>query len=262
MAALAWLADSLAALMLLTSAYCLSRLTLSWYQHRPTDRQVDGVHVLMGVAMAGMLVPSLRVLQASGWEIVFGASAVFFGWRMISRARGKAQSGRQCGHPTQHVLACAAMVYMLAAAATAKAASGGSAAGGMAGGAAHVRTLALVLAIALFGYVVWTADRMSSLAPVTALASRALPPALVAGTRVTPATADRATADSATVHSATAHSATAGGASSYACSAPEPASRHRISVGQRARVPLSPRLAACCEIAMGVTMGYMLITML
>jgi hypothetical protein len=26
--------------------------------------------------------------------------------------------------------------------------------------------------------------------------------------------------------------------------------------------PLSPRLAACCEIAMGLTMGYMLITML
>jgi hypothetical protein len=27
-------------------------------------------------------------------------------------------------------------------------------------------------------------------------------------------------------------------------------------------VPLSPRLAACCEIAMGVTMGYALILML
>jgi len=26
--------------------------------------------------------------------------------------------------------------------------------------------------------------------------------------------------------------------------------------------PLSPRLAACCEIVMGVTMGYMLIVLL
>jgi hypothetical protein len=26
--------------------------------------------------------------------------------------------------------------------------------------------------------------------------------------------------------------------------------------------PMSPRLAACCEIVMGLTMGYMLITML
>ena len=32
--------------------------------------------------------------------------------------------------------------------------------------------------------------------------------------------------------------------------------------GQARRAPLSPRLAACCEIAMGVTMGYMLILML
>jgi hypothetical protein len=31
---------------------------------------------------------------------------------------------------------------------------------------------------------------------------------------------------------------------------------------QRRAVPLSPRLAACCEIAMGVTMGYMLIVLL
>jgi hypothetical protein len=29
-----------------------------------------------------------------------------------------------------------------------------------------------------------------------------------------------------------------------------------------ARPPMSPRLAACCEIAMGLTMSYMLITML
>ncbi len=28
------------------------------------------------------------------------------------------------------------------------------------------------------------------------------------------------------------------------------------------RVPLSPRLAACCEVAMGVTMGYVLILLL
>jgi hypothetical protein len=31
---------------------------------------------------------------------------------------------------------------------------------------------------------------------------------------------------------------------------------------QRAVAALSPRLAACCEIATGVTMGYMLIMML
>jgi hypothetical protein len=32
--------------------------------------------------------------------------------------------------------------------------------------------------------------------------------------------------------------------------------------GRYPGVPMSPRLSACCEIAMGVTMGYMLIAML
>jgi hypothetical protein len=32
--------------------------------------------------------------------------------------------------------------------------------------------------------------------------------------------------------------------------------------GAPLRAPVSPRLAACCEIVMGITMGYMLILML
>ena len=52
---------------------------------------------------------------------------------------------------------------------------------GMAGGAAHFPTLALVLALALIGYVVWTADRLSSLAPVAALAARSAPVPVLAG---------------------------------------------------------------------------------
>jgi Domain of unknown function (DUF5134) len=238
MSGLSWLADSFAALMLATSAYCLSRLTVSWRHRRPTDHQVDAVHVLMGVAMAGMLVPSLRFFWVGGWEIAFGAAAILFGWRMMSDARAK----RSSGHHLQHVLACVAMVYMLAAATSAaKAASGGSM-GGMGSGPAHFDTLALVLALALVGYVVWTADRFSSLAPVAALKASlapavALVPAAVAASQL-PATA-ASVAGSGEIRPASR-------------SADEP----------RTRVPLSPRLAACCEIAMGVTMGYMLIMML
>jgi hypothetical protein len=247
MSGLSWLAYSFAALMLATSAYCLSRLAVSWRHRRPTDRQVDAVHVLMGVAMAGMLVPSLRIFWVGGWEIVFGAGAVLFGWRMISDARAK---GRPSGHHLQHVLACVAMVYMLAAVTAAvKPASGGSAMSGMGGGAAHFSTLALVLALALFGYVVWTADRFTSLAPVAALRASwapavALAPAAVAATQL-PATATELPATAAN----------AAGSGDL-----RPADQSQA--GLRTRVPLSPRLAACCEIAMGVTMGYMLIMML
>jgi hypothetical protein len=249
MSGLSWLAYSFAALMLATSAYCLSRLAVSWRHRRPTDHQVDAVHVLMGVAMAGMLVPSLRFFWAGGWEIVFGAGAVLFGWRMISDARAKAHSG----HHLQHVLACVAMVYMLAAATAAvKSASGGSAMGGMGSGPAHFDTLALVLALALFGYVVWTADRFTSLAPVAALRASqapavALVPAAVAATQL-PATA--------------AGVPLAGPAASGAASTDDPGSADQSPASPRTGAPLSPRLAACCEIAMGVTMGYMLIMML
>jgi Domain of unknown function (DUF5134) len=249
MSGLSWLADSFAALMLATSAYCLSRLAVSWRHRRPSDHQVDAVHVLMGVAMAGMLVPSLRFFWVGGWEIVFGAGAILFGWRMISDARAK----RSSGHHLQHVLACVAMVYMLAAATSVvKAASGGSM-GGMGGGPAHFDTLALVLALALFGYVVWTADRFSSLAPVAALKAN-LAPAVA----LVPAASVAATQLSAT----SAGEPLAGPATSGAASAGDPGSARQSPAGSQTRVPLSPRLAACCEIAMGVTMGYMLIMML
>jgi len=231
-----WLAYSFAALMLLTSAYCLTRLVVSWRHRRPTDHQVDGVHVLKCVAMTGMLVPSLRVFWVGGWEIVFGAGAVLFGWRMISDARARARSGRRSGHHLQHLLACVAMVYMLAAAtAEVKPVSGGSAMGGL-GSPAHLRTLALVLALGLFAYVVWTADRISSLAPVAAMQAHL-------ATAVAPAAAG-------------------GGEPPATAAVASPAGTSQFRTKPRTRAPLSPRLAACCEIAIGVTMGYMLIMML
>ena len=182
MAGPSWLAWTFAGVMIIVSAYCLTRLAISWRQHRPTDHRVDAIHVLMGVAMAGMLVPRLRVFWIGGWEVVFAVGAAWFGWLAIREFRGRPTVGGRPGHHLQHVLACGAMLYMyLAVATVAKAGAGGSAMGGMAGGGAHFRTLALVLAFALFGYVVWTADRLSSLAPVAALAARSAPVPVLAG---------------------------------------------------------------------------------
>jgi hypothetical protein len=233
-----WIADILAAVMLATAAYCLSRLVISWRQGRSTDRPVDGVHVVMGVAMAGMLVPGLRFFWTGGWEIIFGAATLGFAGLATRELRApKSACDRPRHHHLQHVLACAAMVYMLAAMTTVAAHAGSGTAGmtGM-GGGAHFPTLALVLALGLIGYVIWTADRLTSFAPVAALAAAGRPVgALVlagGGAEAVPAS---------TVPAST--------------GATEPAEARRPA-------PLSPRLAACCEIAMGVTMGYMLILML
>ena len=243
MAGPSWLAWAFASIMIITAVYCLTRLVASWRQHRPSDRHVDAIHVLMGVAMAGMLVPRLAVFWVGGWEVVFGMGAAWFGWLAIREFRGQPTAGGRPGHHLQHVLACGAMLYMFLAAATvARAAVGGSAMGGMAGGAAHFRTLALVLALALFGYVVWTADRLSSLAPVAALAARSAPVPVLAGA---------GTVGGASI-------VAAGGGDSHGT--PRDDAQAPADPGRRA--PLSPRLAECCEIGMGVTMGYMLILML
>jgi hypothetical protein len=208
--------------MIGTAGYCLTRLAVSWRRRRPTDRHVDGMHVLMGLAMAGMLVPRLRLMWSGGWEIIFAASAVLFGWRIAraARARRVRDGGVRAGcqsHDAQHLLGCGAMLYMLVFLAphAAPIASLHSAAPGMLGPAAPESAVPLVLAVALLGCVVRTADRMSSIAPVAELVARQ--------------------------------------------------SRRVVGPGAAAParpVPLSPRLSACCEIATGMTMGYMLITML
>jgi hypothetical protein len=224
--------------MIVTAAYCVSRLVIARRQRRPTDHQVDAVHVLMGVAMTGMLVPRLRIFWAGGWEILFAAAAAWFAWQAIRGLRSQDAAGRGQRHHLQHALACIAMLYMfLAAASASKAVAGGSAMSGMAGGAAHFPTLALILAFALLGYVIWTTDRLPSLAPVAAFAARGVAVPVPAG----------AAASSMT------------GRDTGGSTLPD---EDHAPTGRGSGPPVSPRLAACCEIAMGVTMGYALIMML
>jgi hypothetical protein len=235
-----WLAAALAAVMIVTAGYCLTRLGLSWRRGRETDRQVDAMHVLMGVVMAGMLLPHFRLPWPGAWEGVFAATVVLLTWRIARSLRHRA-GGHAPGHDLQHVLACGAMLYMLAAggAVAARAASGGT--GMTAAGGSGSATLALTFAVALLASVVLAADRMTSLPrvrlEVSGFGAAGLVTAASPGT-VAPATVTATTAPAS--------------APASAATTPSP----------RSPAPLSPRLAACCEIAMGLTMGYMLITML
>jgi hypothetical protein len=208
-----WLTGLLTAVMLTVAAYNATRLVAAPRWGRAAELDADGVHVVMGVAMAGMLTPGLSFAPARLWQAFFAASGLWFGYQYLRTRRGTPLGiplrPRRCPHPLPHLIECAAMVLMLAlpAAAAATAATAGTTGMGTAltGTAARLSPLTLLLALFMVGYVMWLGNNLSALAPANG----------VTGT-------------------------TTSATSAY----------------------LAPRCAACCKIAMGVTMGYMLVVML
>ena len=226
MAGAAWLTASLASLMLLISASSAGRLAVWRLRGRQTEPDTDGLHVLMGVAMAGMLEPRLGPLPYTAWLAVFAAGAAWFTWRAV-RARTRRQAlGRSHAHPAPHAVECAAMIYMLL---PGRPTGHGPAMPmpGMSGPAAVNPAVALLLALFMLGYILWTADQLTTL-------SRAK--TCVALTGQPAATSDQ-------------HSTV-------------PAPSPGASSANPGAAVLAPRLAACHKIGMSIAMGYMLITML
>jgi uncharacterized protein DUF5134 len=204
MAGPGWLTGLLAAVMLTVAAYDATRLAAATRWGRAAELDADGVHVVMGVAMAGMLAPGLAFVPARFWQAVFAAAGAWFAWQLLRTRRG-ARLGPQlgtwrCPHPLPHLIECAAMVLMFALPAATATMSMGATTGALTGLAARFSPLTLLLALFMVGYVMWLANTLTAPAPA-------------------PATA------------------TGAATSAY----------------------LAPRCAACCKIAMGVTMGYMLV---
>jgi hypothetical protein len=210
-----WLTGLLTAVMLTVAAYNTTRLVAAPRWGRAAELDADGTHVVMGVAMAGMLTPALSFAPKALWLTVFAAGGAWFGGQFLRTRRGQAAGPWRCPHPLPHLIECAAMVFMFALPATALSAAGaaatGAAGGGMGGmgtaltgAAAGFSPLTLLLAVFMVGYVMWLGNNLP--APAVATAT---------GTIATARTGF-----------------------------------------------LAPRCAACCKIAMGVTMGYMLIMLL
>jgi hypothetical protein len=208
-----WLGWLFAFVMLATAAYCAGRLAVAWRSRRPTGYAVDLTHILMGTAMAGMLVPELGFAPAGLWQVTFAAAGYWFAAqavRGLARGRPAAAQGwpGAAGHapagPFVHLLACGAMLVMLAAPASG-ARPAAMAAGRTAASGGPLPVLAILCAVGLLASAVLATDRLTVLAPVPAGAQ---------------------------------------------------------APGGSAGVPMSLRLAACCDITVGVTMGYLLILMI
>ncbi|QMU74736.1 DUF5134 domain-containing protein [Streptacidiphilus sp. PB12-B1b] len=241
-----WLSDSLAAIMLATAAYCAGRLVVSRLWHRRVEHDVDAVHLVMGVAMAGMLVPRLNPLGDTVWETVFALTSLWFAIRVILARRAAQVDRRAIGHHLAHLVLSGAMLYMYLAqsSATGGSASSGGMGGGMGGsiaGGARYPTLALVLALVLFGYAVSVLDRTT---PLPTQAQRNTEPGHRSGV-------------------------TGDGRAERVADVPETAGP-QTAVGENCGSPvhrtvrglLAPRSANCCDIVMSVTMAYLLILML
>jgi hypothetical protein len=240
-----WLACTLAAVMIVIAVYCAGRLVVSRLSRRETEADADAVHVAMGVAMAGMLLPWLSPLPSTAWEVVFGTAAAWFAWQAARARSGHPAAGWRCPHPVPHLVECGTMLYMLLQVHGTQPASPdtGTAMPGMAASPASTGSfpvLALILALYTLGYAAWATDRLTSLARATTAAPAqhaAYHPALLPGT--TGALAARPQ--------------DAPGTSGEAVTVQENPPESPM---------LAPRLAACYKIAMSITMGYMLIQML
>ena len=219
-----WLSGIFAALMLTVATYCTGRLLAARRWRRPTELDTDGAHIVMGVAMAGMLVSGLRTLPTGAWEGVFAAGAAWFGGQTLRARRGAPLSSWRCLHAAPHLVECASMLYMflLLPASAARATAADVASMTASSNASRFSFLALPAALFLLGYVVWLGDRLTVHAPALALAGPRPEP----GPRLEPGPP---------------------------LSGADPAPGRRY---------LAPRCAVLCKIAMGITMGYMLILML
>ncbi|HEY3867408.1 MAG TPA: DUF5134 domain-containing protein [Actinocrinis sp.] len=232
-----WLGHTLAVVMIATALYCAARLTVPRLWNRPSEHDVDAVHLLMGAAMAGMLLPGLDFLAVPVWESVFAVAALWFAmripWEIRSAGADASAAPRSRSisaaltHHLPHLVACCAMLDMYFAPGAAAPAGSGDSSGGMSGMAmpgttsaatnavtARYPTIALALAVFLVIYAIVVVDRTAAFAPHTQ-------------TEV----------------------ATTGQAA--------------IGCSSGTLAPLwSRQVADCCHIAMSVTMAYLLVAML
>lgn len=167
-----WLSSVFVAMMLGVAGFCTGRLVVARRTRRPAEVDSDIVHVLMGVAMAGMLIARLRFGPSAMWAVVFAGGVAWFGWAALrssappdtsdtsgtSGTSGTpAAHGWRCPQPVPHLLECGAMVYMLLAVP-----KPGHVMGMGTGGGSGLSVVALGFAAFMVGYVMWLGDRFTA----------------------------------------------------------------------------------------------------
>ena len=287
-----WILDVLAVVMLVVAAVSAARLVaVRPWRAASAAIDTDLAHLLMAIAMAGMLTASLSTLPDPAWALIFGLMTAWFAVRVALDARANGVRALAGGHCAPHLVHSGAMLYMflaLTAPAAGATMTGMSGMGAMAGGAGSMMTLshptlAFVFALTLAGYSVWDLDRLSSRPSLrTARVSLPAVPAPVVAAPGAPAVRVPASVVAAPVVAAPVVAAMAAAEPGpaplpgprFAAAARDagyqsgPADRQaepgREEAGGQdtagvAGLLLAPGVTVGCRIAMGVVMAFMLI---
>ncbi len=231
-----WLNDLFAGVMVAVAVYSAGRLVAARAWSRPTHEDVDLAHILMGTAMAGMLVSDLNPIPSGLWEVVFSVLAAWFVWRCYQFVKDPSTGLAHDKHVHRlsrrliHLVMSMAMLYMYLAAVPTEVGSGGSMAMGAATGATtNFVLLPLIFIASLFASAIWELDRIGELSTSRIAQGQRHAFASVGGGSVT-ASQDSGTTDE--------------------------------GVEETSARWIAPRIEGACHIAMCVTMGYMLVLML
>jgi uncharacterized protein DUF5134 len=256
----AWILDLFAALMLVVAAVSAGRLVAArTWRHgarRAALADIDVAHLLMAIAMAGMLTASLRTLPNSAWSVIFAVLTVWFGSRVLRDARVSGVRALAGGHCAPHFIHAGAMLYMFVALMAPAARGSGGMGGGMSGmGTLQLPFLAFVFALVLIGYSIWDLDQLSGPGASghysLAAARTPRPGPVLVGAGM----------------SAAGTGAVAGLGSAAIAAEPvaEPAKAAEVpsaSGPADGTGVLAPWVATGCRIAMGITMAFMLLILI
>ena len=266
----AWILDLLGALMLAVAAVSAARLVVA----RPWRRgsvivDTDIAHLLMAIAMAGMLVSSLQTLPSTVWEVIFGALIAWYGFRVVLDVRANGTRALAGGHCAPHLVHSGAMLYMFLA----MTGSGGMAGtAGMSGGATSTTlsesdpTLAFVFALVLIGYSIWDLDQLSgrryslASARVSLAEVRAGAPAMAGAESATNMSFSGPIPTAAVLEAITDTTTGSGAVGGHAVACDTAAiGGGNVAGGAFGQFLLSPAVTVGCRITMGVVMAFMLL---
>jgi hypothetical protein len=127
--------EILAAVMILVAEVSAGQLVLAhaWTRRGGASASVAAVsRLLTAIALAGILMPGLRILPNAAWEAAFAAITAWFAWCLWRQGRGRGSAVAR-GHYLPHLLQGAAMLYLFAALASPPVAAPGMSVSGMEG---------------------------------------------------------------------------------------------------------------------------------